>query len=236
MKRSIRKVLTVTAVSVALGLPGAVFCQVGVAPTQPEQKPQTSPPDHPATVEGRVDAQNMVRGSVALTRSMDAKKDRDGSQFEAKLTRTVHLKSGKKLDKGTVLVGMVANDDMQESGRSKLAVRFTEAKLGNGETIPIKATIIQVYPPVGLTADGSPLPDESGPAYDLDDHANEWNSRQLDVDQIGALRNVDLHSRLASQNSGVFVSTKSDDVKLMKGSQFELAIAEQGNGQQAKNQ
>ena len=59
------------------------------------------------------------------------------------------------------------------------------------------------------------------------------DSNQLNIDQIGALKNVDLHSRLASQNSGVFVSTKKDDVKLMKGSRLELALAEQGNPQQA---
>jgi hypothetical protein len=234
-QRGIRNVLTGAAVSVALAFPAAAFCQVGVAPTQPRQHPQTSIPAARPTPQGRIDAHDMVRGSVALTRALDARKDHDGSNFDAKLTRTVHLKSGKTLDKGTMLVGTVENDDMQVSGKSKLAVRFTEAKLANGETVPIKATIVEVYPPVGLTQDGSPLPYESSPPYETDDNANQWNSRQLDVDQIGALKNVDLHSRLTSQNSGVFVSTRSDDVKLMKGSRLELALEEQGNGQQASN-
>ncbi len=235
MKRSIRNVLTGSAVSLALALPVAAFCQIGEAPTEPHQKPQTPIPQSHPTAQGRMDAQQMVRGTVALTRSLDARKDQDGSRFEAKLTRTVHLKNGKTLDKGTSLVGTVENDDMQVAGKSKLAVRFTEAKLTNGETIPIKATIVEVYPPAGLDSAGEPIPDESSPSYGMDDRTNEWNSRQLDVDQIGALKNVDLHSKLASQNSGVFVSTKSDDVKLMKGSRLELALEENGNGQQAEN-
>ncbi len=236
MKSGVRNVLTATAVSLALAWPAAVFCQVGETPTQPQQQPQTPIPPARATAQGRIDAHEMVRGTVALNRSLDARKDHDGSQFAARLTRTVHLKNGKTLDKGTTLVGTVENDDMQIAGKSKLAVRFTEAKLNNGETIPIKATIVQVYPPVGLDADGSPLPDEGGPQYAADDYTNDWNARQLNVDQIGALKNVDLHSRLASENSGVFVSTKRDDVKLMRGSRLELAMAEQGNGQRASNQ
>ncbi|HUY94034.1 MAG TPA: hypothetical protein VMU71_02005 [Terracidiphilus sp.] len=173
---------------------------------------------------------------MTLTRALDAKKDHDGSRFEAKLTKTVHLKDGKTLPKGSTLLGTVNNDDMQTAGKSKLAVRFTEVKLANGETVPIKATIVQLYPPVGLDAEGEPIPDESGPAWDMDDHTNQWNRQQLNIDQVGALKNVDLHSRLSSHNSGVFVSAKKDDVKLMKGSRLELALAEQGNGQQARNQ
>lgn len=236
MTRGVRNLLTTTVVSLALALPAAVFCQVGESPSEPQQKPQTAPPAPQSGAQAQMDAQEMVRGTVALTRALDARKDHDGSQFQAKLTHAVHLKNGKTLAKGTTLEGTVENDDMQMTGKSKLAVRFTEAKLNNGETVPIKATIVQVFPPLGLTQDGSPLPDESGPSYDADDHANEWNRAQLNVDQIGALRDVDLHSRLASQNSGVFVSTKKDDVKLMRGSLLELALTEQGSGQQAENQ
>ncbi|HTX76241.1 MAG TPA: hypothetical protein VMD29_08560 [Terracidiphilus sp.] len=236
MRCDIRSAMTVAAVAFALALPAAVFSQVGESPSEPSQKPQTPPPAN-TTADSAAwqSAQNMVPATVALSRTLDAKKDQNGSQFDARLTRSLHLKDGRELGKGTTLVGTVAQDDMQVSGRSKLAVRFTEAKLNNGETIPIRATIIEVYPPVGFTADGSPIPDESGPGWDDDDHQNPWNPNQQHVDQIGALKNVDLHSNLASRNSGVFVSSKSDDVKLRQGSRLELAIAG-GNGQQAKNQ
>jgi hypothetical protein len=52
------------------------------------------------------------------------------------------------------------------------------------------------------------------------------------VDQLNALSGVDLHSKIASNNSGVLVSTKNDDVKLRAGTEFALAIAEQPNGPQ----
>lgn len=51
----------------------------------------------------------------------------------------------------------------------------------------------------------------------------------LQIDEIGALSGVDLHSRIASKNSGVFVSTKKDDMKLSAGSEFALAIAVRKN-------
>ncbi|HWE86762.1 MAG TPA: hypothetical protein VG267_17590 [Terracidiphilus sp.] len=236
MKRDIRTAMTAAAVALALACPAAVFSQVGENPSEPQQKPQTSPPAN-ATGDGQAwqSAQNMVPGTVALTRPLDAKKDQDGSQFEAKLTHALHLKSGQELAKGTTLVGKVEQDDMQMSGRSKLAVRFTGAKMGNGETMPIRATIVQVYPPVGFTQDGSPIPDESGPNWDDDQRQNPWNPSEQHIDQIGALRNVDMHSNLASQNSGVFVSTKGDDVKLRRGSRLELALAAAGAGQQAES-
>ena len=36
---------------------------------------------------------------------------------------------------------------------------------------------------------------------------------------------VDLHSKISSQNSGVFVSMKKNDVKLKAGSEIQFAIA-----------
>ncbi len=56
---------------------------------------------------------------------------------------------------------------------------------------------------------------------------NSWNDGTLAVDQIGAMNGVDLHSKIASQNSGVFVSTNKDNMKLVNGSELELAIAQQ---------
>lgn len=236
MKRDIRSAMMAGAVALALACPAAVLSQVGEGALEPQQKPQTPVPSqtmgHP---QGRQEAHDMVRATVTLNKALDARKDQDGSQFVARLAHAVQLKDGPELGKGTILMGTVETDDMQVEGRSKLAVRFTEAKQKDGQTVPIRATIVQLYPPLGLTADGSQIPDESGPQWDMDGHANEWNPRELRVDQIGALKNVDLHSNVASQNSGVFVSTRTDDVKVMQGSRLELALGAAGNGQQAEN-
>ena len=109
---------------------------------------------------------------------------------------------------------------MNQSGTSKLALRFTEAKLKNGQSVPIKATIVGIAPPVNETADNIPV--DAG-----DQVSNSWNDGTLIVDQIDALNGVDLHSRISSTNSGVFVSTKKDNMKLEHGSEFLLAIAQQ---------
>lgn len=236
MRRDIRSAMTVAAVGLALAWPAAALSQVGEGATEPQQKPETPVPSQTMGQQpGRQEAHEMVRATVTLTKALDARKDQDGSQFVAKLSHAVQLKDGPELAKGTTLMGTVETDDMQMSGRSKLAVRFTEAKQKDGQTVPIRATIVQLYPPLGLTADGAEIPDESGPQWDMDGHDNEWNPRELRVDQIGALKNVDLHSNVASQNSGVFVSTRTDDVKVLQGSRLELAMTAAVNGQQAES-
>jgi hypothetical protein len=51
------------------------------------------------------------------------------------------------------------------------------------------------------------------------------------LDQLDVAPGVDLHSNIASQNSGVFVSTRKDDVKLKQGSQIQFAIGPGNSGQ-----
>jgi hypothetical protein len=46
---------------------------------------------------------------------------------------------------------------------------------------------------------------------------------------VGAFHDVDLHSSITDANSGVLVSTKKDDVKLVAGSRLSLAIAVQND-------
>ncbi len=65
-----------------------------------------------------------------------------------------------------------------------------------------------------------------------EEEANEWNQNVLTVEEIGAMSGFDLHSKIAAENSGVFVAQEKKDVKLPAGSEFALAIAEQDNGQQ----
>jgi len=161
------------------------------------------------------EANLMVPARVALTANLDGRKVQPGERFQATLGDTVHLKNGPALPRGTVLIGMVATDNMQASGASRLALRFTEAQLKNGKVVPIKATIFGVFPP-----EDDSLSDEA---------SNIWDNSTLGVDQVAALSGTDLHSNIASANSGVLVSAKKDDVKLSRGSQLTLAIAAQGS-------
>jgi hypothetical protein len=55
---------------------------------------------------------------------------------------------------------------------------------------------------------------------------NYWTPRTLQVDQVNALHNVDLHSKIAANNSGVMKSDKN--IHFSPGTEFVLAIAKRG--------
>ncbi len=170
-----------------------------------------------APMAGKAEAMNMVRGRAALTETLDARKLKPGDRFKATLADTIHLKNGSELPHGTTLLGLVSTDHVQQ-GNSRLALRFSKAELKDGKLIPIKATIVGLFPPQA----------ENGEGYNIaagDQQPNGWNASTLQVDQIGVVSGVDLHSRIAARNSGVFVTTKKDDVKLSSGSELLLAIA-----------
>jgi hypothetical protein len=178
-------------------------------------------------IRGRHEAMKMVPARAALDHTLDADKTKPGYEFRATLAKSVRLDNGVELPSGTMLLGRVATDDMNEAGTSKLALRFTQADLRDGQVVPIKATIVGVFKPESMNSEGYPVaPGDQVP--------NSWNDGTLAVDQINVLSGVDLHSRISSRNSGVFVSTKKDDVKLNSGSEMTLAIAPR-NSQQSMN-
>ncbi|MDE3185951.1 MAG: hypothetical protein KGM96_00325, partial [Acidobacteriota bacterium] len=172
-----------------------------------------------SVAEQQREAGMMVPAQAALVKDLDSRKTQPGHQFQAVLGSAVHLKSGVELPRGTVLLSTVVTDDMQAKGTSRLALRFTQAKLKSGKVIPIMATIMGITPP----------------AYGFysDPGGNNWDGRTLQMDQVDAISGVDLHSAIARSNSGVFVSNKKDDVKLSAGSQMLLAIAAQQTDHQS---
>ena len=167
---------------------------------------------------------HLVPARAALSQALVASKLKPGDEFRATLSEKVQLQNGPKLPAGTVLLGQIAIDDTNQSGTSKLVLRFTSARLKNGQTVPIKATIVGIAAPHDDTIEATPV--NAG-----DQVSKSWNDGTLVVDQVEAVSGVDLHSRITSTNSGVFVSTK-DNVKLKSGSEFVLAIAEQQPTQQ----
>ena len=60
---------------------------------------------------------------------------------------------------------------------------------------------------------------------------NDWTPATVQIDQENVASGVDLHSKISSQNSGVFVSTKKDDIKLRAGSEIQFAIGPAANRQ-----
>ena len=210
MKREAAISLSIAVASLALLCPQ--FLHAGsVAGAQPAKRAVS------ADAQKR-DAGMMVPAQAALAKELDSKKMQPGHKFQAVLSNVVHLKSGLELPRGTILLGMVTTDQMEVKGTSRLALRFTQAKLKNGKVIPIMATIMGISPPAYGSLDNQT--------------ANSWDGKTLQMDQVDAISGVDLHSAIARRNSGVFVSNKKDDVKLSAGSQMALAIAvQQGDHQ-----
>jgi hypothetical protein len=159
---------------------------------------------------GHHEATQMKPARAVLVYTLDADKDHDGSSVAAKLDQKITLDDGTQLPKGTMLLGKVAQDDMQQQGEVKLAVRFDQARLKDGSTLPVRATIVGLY--------GGQVP-------------NSWTPQIVQTDQENVVSGVDLHSKISSQNSGVFVSTKKNDIKLRAGSEIQFAIGPAANQQ-----
>ncbi len=188
------KTLALTAVISVLSMP--VLAQ-SVSATQVDSSAAT-------------EAAQMVPAIAQLTRTLDADKDHLDSTFEAELSHKVTLTNGTVLPSHTLLIGTVTRDDMQAAGTSEFALRLNQAKLKDGKTLPIKATIVDI----------------TRPGFNTDEYAasNDWTSQTLTVQEPNAVSGVDLHSDIASNDSAVFVSTKKRDVKVPAGSELKLAI------------
>jgi hypothetical protein len=195
------KTLALTAVISALSMPALAQSASGLG----SQSIQAS-----ADSAGASEAAQMVSALATLPRTLDADKDHLDSTFEVELSHKVTLSNGIVLPSHTVLNGRVTRDDMQAAGKSEFALRFDQARLKNGKTVPIKATIVDITRP-SSSADGYAA-------------SNDWTSQTLTIEQLNAISGVDLHSEIASNDSVVFVSTKRHDVKVPAGTELKLAI------------
>jgi hypothetical protein len=169
------------------------------------------------------EAAKMVPANAIFLSNLDSQKLTAGTQVKVKLQSQVRLNGGPVLPNGTVLVGQVV-DDSTQTGKAKLALRFSEADLKGGKTVPIKATIFNLFQAPSETAviDQSQVP-------------MSWDTKSLGVDQANVVPGVDLHSSIDSPNSGVIVSTKKADIKLSSDLGLALAIAPRSSAQDSAN-
>lgn len=210
MKSESSVTLSLAALCLALAVPALASARTPSASAAAAENSST-------TSSASAIATQMVRARAALVKNIDSRTVKTGSQVQARLADKVHLKNGKELPSGTVLLGTVTADSMQSSGAPKLALKFTQAKLKNGTTIPIQATIVGVAGPKEMTNEG----------YDIVPGAqmpNTWDPTMLQVDAVNALSGIDMHSRIAGNNSGVFISNKKHDMKLEQGTELALAL------------
>jgi hypothetical protein len=199
--------LAVAAVSLSLLCTPVVHAQIA-------SSADTSTPAGSANIAAAErEAAQMVPALAELDGSVSADME-SGRRFEATLGNAVRLKDGTELPDGTELIGFVAYHTVQADGGSSLALRFTTAKLSDGDLIPIKATITGLFPPEVLP----------GSVDYATENAEMWDGTAIAIDQQGDMAGGDFHSRIASDNSGLFIS-RSNDVRLLSGSELALAIA-----------
>lgn len=157
-------------------------------------------------------AARMAPAEAILEKGIAAQKRESGQQFQAKLMKPAYLKDGVELPRDTALIGTIVKDQMSAGGTSTLVLRFTEAKLQDGKTIPIRAAIMGVTPPSIANSFGAPEPEA-------------WDGKTVSIDEPGVVSGFDFHGNINASSSGVFVSTKKDDLRLLPGSELSLAIA-----------
>jgi hypothetical protein len=219
--------LSVAALSLALFLPELTHAQTNSNMQEQQNTTKQSwnansqNSNHPSIRAEKQEAQEMAPAQAYLRHKLDAKDTKPGSRFTATLAKDVQLKNGPKLDRGTELIGTVGTDVMHKDN-TRLTLRITQARMKDGKVIPIKATVVGIYAPESETVQGynvAPGQEEN----------NSWTAKTLKVDQLDAVKGVDLHSTIDSRNSAVFVSNKKEDVKLSAGTELALAVAESGH-------
>jgi hypothetical protein len=167
------------------------------------------------------EAARMVPANAIFLSSIDSQKLAVGTQVKVKLQSQVRLNNGSVLPGGTVLVGQVVEDTTQ-TGKAKLAVRFTEADLKKGQTVPIKVTIFNLFQAPSDTVNVGDTTIPPG-----------WDKQALGVNHADVVPGIDLHSSIDNPNSGVFVSTKKSNIKLSSNYGVSLAIAPRSSSEQS---
>lgn len=188
-----------------LGIPAAVLALCGVAMAQSQSKVQ------------------LVSANAQLTQNVDSKNVTEGQTVTAKLTSDVKDAGAVELPKGSTLIGKVTHVQ-KSNGSVELSIVFDQAKLRDGKTVAIKATLLSAAPAgdgnyfVQTGDNGSLLPDQP--------HLIPADQK---VDQTpGLLKGVAMHSDVESDTSGVFTSN-GRDINLTRGTQLQLAIGQEGS-------
>lgn len=160
----------------------------------------------------------MVPAAAMLAKALDTKKAKQGDPVLAKLEQPL-MTGNLNLPKDTELVGQV--DQVTASlhkSDSMIVVTFNQVKLKNGQMVPVKATVLQLAPPVSAIPAGV---DGSSPAGGPSGDSQQGSG----ASGWGGLPGVTLKSDIHDQNSGTFAS-KGKNVHLPDGTQMEIAVAQ----------
>lgn len=160
----------------------------------------------------------LVGVNARLERPLNSDNVKQGQAVAAKLDGTVTTSDGTKLERGTELLGTVAEvTPSSNRGQASLTLVFTSAKLKDGKQIPVKVTLLGAYPE--SAGDGATYGDSAiaPPPQRVDPQAT--------IDQeAGLLGNVELKSSVQGQNSGTF-SKADGNFHLSAGTWLQVGIA-----------
>lgn len=195
----------------------AAMCGYAAAQTAPQN-------NEPAqTTQSMQSTQNLqlVSANARLMGGVNSNDAMQGQMVKAKLTSDVKTADGMKLDDGTVLIGKVEQvQKSQNDGPAKLSLVFDQMRLKDGKTVPVKATLLGVYP--AGTGNYWAATGMSGSMMPMQPH-NIANDHMVDQEP-GELGHVAMHSAVQSDVSGVFTS-KDDNINLKRGTMLQVAIA-----------
>lgn len=169
----------------------------------------------------------LVGVNANLVQNLDSKNAAQGQKISAELTSSVKNAGSTELPKGTILLGQVEKvQPSSNSGPAQLSIVFDQARLRNGQTIPVKATLLGAYP-----VDAGSYYEDGGADGSLEEVLPTHIASDQKIDQEpGTLSHVALHSAVQSSDSGVFTS-KDRNIDLRKGTRLQIAIAaEPANG------
>jgi hypothetical protein len=168
----------------------------------------------------------LVGVNARLDRAISSDTVKVGDAVEAKLDATVKTSDGVKLEKGTELLGTVA--DVAPSAHhsaASLTLLFSQAQLKDGKKIPVKVTLLAAY---SASENGNATYGDSlvaPPPQHVD-------PQQVVVQEPGLLSRVELKSAVKEQDSGTF-SKADGNFRLDAGTYLQVAIAPNGNGTSA---
>ena len=195
----------------------------------------------------------MIPVKAQLDKALSSKKAKQGEVVTAKLEETVNIPNEVALPRNTVLLGHVdAVQASQHKSNSQVTVTFDQARLKNGQTLPIKATVMAIAAPPSMSNEeaaaggaappgaadspamaggpgtaGAPGAAGAGPAAAP---AQPMNVPQPTTDAQAAttrhgVPGVMLQSDIHETTSATFLS-KGRNVEVPDGTQMEVAITE----------
>jgi hypothetical protein len=162
----------------------------------------------------------LVGVNARLVQTINTDTVKQGQQVEAKLDGTVTTSDGVKLERGTELVGTVAEAAPSANrGPASVTLVFTKAQLKDGKEIPVKVTLLAAYP--ASEADDATYGDSIvGPA------PQHIDPKQTVLQEPGLLSHVEMKSAVQGDDSGTFSKVKGN-FRLSAGTYLQLGIAAQ---------